>query len=143
MGDRRRHVRVAVVTGARTMARRWSVGAALILLAVGCVSTGGASAPDFDPTGVYDITMAAQGLVSEGEMSIRGTPGSYRGVLAAGGISAEIRSVDVGTGNMNVRGETTGGSIVIRLVRDGDFFSGNWLYGDRRGTFTAQRRPSG
>ena len=115
-------------------------GLVLALGAFGCAGTLGSEAPSFDPTGIYDVTMATQGMVSEGTMTIRGIPGDYRGTLAAGGVSADIKSVAVGEGNMSVSAETGGGVLILRILKDGPMFSGNWVLGERRGTFAAEKR---
>ena len=114
---------------------------AAMLLAAACASTPSSAGSTWDPTGIYDVTMASEGMVGEGTMTIRGIPGAYRGTLAAGGVSAEIRRVEVGDGDVNIRAETTGGMLLIlRLLRDGSYLTGNWVLGERRGTFVAQRR---
>ncbi|MGI9626221.1 MAG: hypothetical protein ACR2QM_05240 [Longimicrobiales bacterium] len=122
-------------------AARGGLFAGLCIAAWGCASTPNGGESTFDPTGIYDVTMATQGLVSEGTMTIRGVPGDYRGTLDAGGVSAEIHSVEVGEDNLNVQAQTTRGVLILRLARDGGFLSGNWVLADRRGTFSAELRP--
>jgi hypothetical protein len=99
------------------------------------------------PTGIYDVTMASQGMVSEGTMTIRGIPGDYRGTLSIPGVSAEIGDIDVGAEDLQLRARTERGTLILRLLRDGNFLSGNWILGEQRGTFAAERRqesdPSG
>ena len=119
--------------------RRSPLVLAVALLA-SCATAPGGESPSFDPTGIYDVTMASQGLVSEGTMTLRGVPGNYRGNLSAGGMSAEIGRVEIGEDNMSLRAETDGGTLILRLLKDGTFLSGNWVLGDRRGTFTAEKR---
>ncbi|NNF26077.1 MAG: hypothetical protein HKN73_02490 [Gemmatimonadetes bacterium] len=94
------------------------------------------------PTGIYDVTMASQGMVSEGTMTIRGVPGDYRGTLSIPGVSAEIGEVDVEGGDLQLRARTERGMLILRLLRDGDFLSGNWILGEQRGTFAAERRQA-
>ncbi len=74
-------------------------------------------------------------------MEIRGHPGHYRGILVAGGISARIDGVDTGEDHVRIGARTDHGSLILRLARDGDFLSGNWILGARRGTFTAEKHP--
>lgn len=94
------------------------------------------------PTGIYDVTMASQGMVSEGTMTIRGVPGDYRGTLSIPGVSAEIGEVDVGGGDLQLRARTERGMLILRLLRDGEFLNGNWILGEQRGTFAAERRQA-
>jgi len=94
----------------------------------------------FDPAGTYDVTMASQGMVSEGAMTIYGVPGRYRGSLSIGGMSAEMRRVELDDNTLTFEAKSDQGNLVVRLVRDGSFFSGNWVMGARRGTFTAEVR---
>ena len=110
--------------------------------ALGCAATLGSGTPSFDPTGIYDVTMATQGMVSEGTMTIRGLPGDYRGTLDAGGVAARIQSVAVGEDNMSVSAETSAGALILRILKDGNLFTGNWVLGERRGTFAAEKRTA-
>ena len=119
---------------------RWCLAVVAAALGSACATTSGGEAPSFDPTGIYDVTMASQGLVSEGTMTVRGVPGRYRGTLSAGGMSAEVHRVEVGEDNMSLWAETDGGTLILRLLKDGSFLSGNWVLGERRGTFTAEKR---
>lgn len=94
------------------------------------------------PTGIYDVTMASQGMVSEGTMTIRGVPGDYRGTLSIPGVSTEIGDVEVTADDLQLRARTQRGMLILRLLRDGDFLSGNWILGEQRGTFAAARRQA-
>ncbi|MDH3224750.1 MAG: hypothetical protein OEO23_13610, partial [Gemmatimonadota bacterium] len=95
-----------------------------------------------DPTGIYDVTLASQGMVSEGTMTLRGVPGDYRGTLSVSGFSAEIGEVEVGEADMQIRARTDRGMLILRLLRDGSFLSGNWILGEGRGTVTAEKRQA-
>lgn len=106
-----------------------------------------ATAPDsatdettrLEPLGQYEVTLSSESLVSEGTMSIRGGPGTYRGALVAGGMSAVITGVEVGMNQMHVRATVGVGTLILRLSGDGHFLAGNWVMGTRRGTVTATR----
>lgn len=115
---------------------------AAVVLAAACASASGTAGSSWDPTGIYDVTLASEGMVGEGTMTVRGIPGAYRGTLSAGGVSAEIRRVEVGNGDVNIRAETAAGMLILRLLRDGSYLTGNWVLGERRGTVVAQRRES-
>ena len=73
-------------------------------------------------------------------MEIIGKPGFYSGRLSVGGFVGAVRSVETGLGHMLVEVEAPGGVVVLRLATDGQFFSGNWVMGEQRGTATADRR---
>ncbi len=73
-------------------------------------------------------------------MEITGKPGFYSGRLSVGGFVGAVRSVETGLGHMLVEVEAPGGVVVLRLATDGQFFSGNWVMGEQRGTATADRR---
>ena len=91
--------------------------------------------------GAYDVTMSSGSQVSEGAMVIHGAPDRYRGTLEVGGMSAVIEGVDAGADHMSVRATMPSGTLVLRLVGDGAFLSGNWVLGPQRGTVTAEKRP--
>lgn len=125
---------------------RFLIGGGLALaLAMGtllsaCQTTAGAGgAGVIKPAGLYSVTMASAGLVSEGTMRIHGAEGNYRGTLSIGGMSATVRRVEVGEGTFEAELQTPSGTLVLRLVGDESFLTGNWLLGGRRGTFTAER----
>lgn len=81
-------------------------------------------------------------MVSEGTLEITGKPGFYSGRLSVGGFVGAVRSVETGLGHMLVEVEAPGGVVVLRLATDGQFFSGNWVMGEQRGTATADKhRP--
>ncbi len=78
-------------------------------------------------------------------MHIRGEPGRYAGIIAIGGVSARIVNVEVGEDHMTVQASTTssaggGRALILRLARDEDFFSGNWILGVQRGAIVGTRR---
>lgn len=127
----------------------WAPALAICLLASCATSSNraGAQGPadgtgSHDPTGIYDVTLASQGMVSEGTMTLRGVPGDYRGTLSVSGFSAEIGDVEVGGMDLEIRAPTDRGMLILRLLRDGSFFSGNWILGEQRGTVTAEKRQA-
>ena len=85
--------------------------------------------------------MSSETMVSDGAMEIRGKPGSYTGTIDVGAAAARILSLDVGEGYMTVRAELRRQTLILRLARDGDFLSGNWVLGAQRGTIVANKRP--
>lgn len=93
-----------------------------------------------DPVGVYEVVLSSGVVVTSGTMEIRGEEGSYTGLLSAGAMAAALRSVEVGPGHMQIEADTGQGIVILRLAADGRFLSGNWVMGERRGTFTAEKR---
>lgn len=85
--------------------------------------------------------MSSETMVSEGTMEIRGEPGSYTGTIAVGTVGARIVSVEAGADHMTVHAATSERTLILRLARDGDFFSGNWVLGRQRGTIIGNKRP--
>ena len=75
-------------------------------------------------------------------MDIRGEPGSYTGMIALGSAAARILSLEVGEDHMNVRADMRQQTLILRLARDGDYLSGNWVLGGQRGTIVANKRPN-
>ena len=125
----------------RRLARTALLGA-VILLASGCLLPMSSNiGPEDDPRGTYEVTMASAGMVSEGTMTIHGSPGAYRGTLALPSGPTPLEKVRVGTGRLDIEAELPSGRLIVRLVRDGTHLSGNWVLGSRRGTFTANRQP--
>ena len=96
--------------------------------------------PALNPVGGYDLTMSSESQVSEASMSISGRPGVYTGRVVVGGTVAPIRFVEVGPGQLNVRAAMPSGTLILRLTRDAEYLSGNWVLGSRRGTVTATKR---
>ena len=80
-------------------------------------------------------------MVSEGWMEVRGEPGRYTGMINVGGVAARILTLEIGEDHMAVRASTRQRTLILRLARDGDFLSGNWVLGAQRGTIIANRRP--
>lgn len=74
-------------------------------------------------------------------MDIRGEPGSYTGMIDVGGATARILSLEVGEDHMTVRADLRQQALILRLARDGDYLSGNWVLGTQRGTIVANKRP--
>ncbi len=111
-------------------------------LALGCATPAGQDVQGLvmDPVGVYDLTMSSESQVSEASMLIRGQPGAYTGRVAVGATVAQIRFVEVGPGQLNVRAAMPSGTLILRLTRDADYLAGNWVLGSRRGTVTATKR---
>ncbi len=119
--------------------------------ATGCATSPPATAPApgndsepppsqaFDPVGRYSLTMSSETMVSEGSMEIRGEPGRHSGVIDIGSAPARILSVEVGDDHMNVRADMRRQTLILRLARDGDFLSGNWVLGVQRGTAVARK----
>ena len=81
-------------------------------------------------------------MVSEGTMTLRGVRDDYRGTLSVSGFSAEISEVEVGDVDLEIRARTDRGTLILRLLRDGGFLSGNWILGEQRGTVTAEKRQA-
>ena len=95
----------------------------------------------FDPVGRYELTMSSETMVSEGTMEIRGEPGRYTGMIAVGSVGARIVGVEAAADHMIVRATTSERTLILRLARDEDFFSGNWILGGQRGTIVGRKRP--
>ena len=106
-------------------------------------STGAGAEPAnvFDPVGWYDVTMSSERMVSEGTMDVRGEPGDYTGMIAVGSVSARIVNVEPGEDHMTVHATARQANLILRLVWDGEFLSGNWILGAQRGTFAGRKRP--
>ncbi len=104
-----------------------------------------AAAPvaDFDPAGRYAVTMSSATMVSEGEMEITLLRDGHGGTLSVGATHAIIVAVEAGVGHMTVQAQTERGRLILRLARDGDAFSGNWILGSQRGTVFARRVNGG
>ena len=93
-----------------------------------------------DPTGIYDLTMSSETMVSEGTMEIYGEPGGYLGRVSVGGVSGRILLVEPGEGGLTVQVDVEGGRLVFRLAGEASYLSGNWVMGGRRGSVVAERR---
>lgn len=74
-------------------------------------------------------------------MEIRGEPDGYAGMIDVGGAAGRILSLEVGEDHMTVRADVRQRTLILRLARDGDFMSGNWVLGRQRGTIVANKRP--
>ena len=129
--------------------RAGPVAAALcvVLVAPGCATPGSAgdiaspTAAGFDPVGRYDLTMSSATMVSEGSMEIRGEPGGYTGLINITGVAARVTSLEAGEDHMTVHATARQTNLILRLVWDGEFLSGNWILGAQRGTFLGRKRP--
>lgn len=75
-------------------------------------------------------------------MEITGRPGFYSGRLSVGRFVGVVRSVETGPGHMLVEADAGSRIVVLRLATDGEFFSGNWMMGEQRGTAIADKRRS-
>ena len=118
-------------------------GAAAACASVPPSASSSEPATDFDPAGRYAVTMSSATMVSEGEMEISLLSGGHGGTLAVGGTQGMIVVVMAVAGQMTVEAVVQGGRLILRLARDGDYFSGNWILGSQRGTVVAQRLPEG
>ncbi len=67
--------------------------------------------------------------------------GGHGGTLAVGGTRAIIVAVEADADQMTVEAVAEGGRLILRLARDGETFSGNWVLGSQRGTVAARRLP--
>lgn len=118
----------------------------VVLVAAGCATPGPSgdaaspTAPGFDPVGRYDLTMSSATMVSEGSMEIRGEPGGYTGMINITGVAARVTNLEAGEDHMTVHAITGEHPLILRLARDGDFLSGNWILGPQRGTIIANKR---
>ncbi len=74
-------------------------------------------------------------------MEIRGEPGRYTGMIAIGSVQVRVVSIEAGADHLTVRAATNERTLILRLARDGDFFSGNWVLGGQRGTIVGNKRP--
>lgn len=125
----------------------WLTALLAIGLAGGCAGSGPPGPENgptpagvFNPVGWYDVTMSSERMVSEGTMDIRGEPGNYTGMMAVGSVAARIVNVDAGQDHMTVHATTRQTNLILRLVWDGEFLSGNWILGAQRGTFVGRKR---
>ncbi len=75
-------------------------------------------------------------------MEILEDAGGYRGELTMGATEAPVEAVETGAGHMQVRVRMATGTLILRLAGDGDFMSGNWVLGARRGAVVATRTSS-
>ena len=73
-------------------------------------------------------------------MVIRGEPGRYTGMINIGSVAARILSLEAGQDHMAVRATTSQQTLILRLARDEEFFSGNWILGGQRGTIVGNKR---
>lgn len=122
---------------------RASTGVLSVAFLAACASTGGqvASEPaDVDPVGSYTLTTVIQGTPVDGQMRIRGEPGSYTGA-AYTAMTGELTfsSVSVDGNQIYLTAETPDGTVDIQIMLDGDTFTGTWTLGADGGAVSGRR----
>lgn len=119
------------------------VPALAALFLAGCASTGTPepeAPPVMDLAGSYTFTTTAQGMVVSGQMRITGAPGAYQG-SAYSDVTGEIplRNITVDGNVATVIGDTPDGPVEIRMVFDGDTFTGSWAMAGDGGAIQGRR----
>lgn len=117
-------------------------GLAVLFLA-GCAST---ATPEpeapaaMDLAGSYTFSTTVQGMGVTGQMRITGAPGAYQGA-AYSDVTGEIplRDITVEGNVATVIGDTPDGPVEIRMVFDGDTFTGSWAMAGDGGAIQGRR----
>lgn len=122
---------------------RVSTGVLSAVFLAACASTGGqaASGPvDIDPVGSFTLNTVIQGTPVDGQMRIRGEPGSYTGA-AYTNMTGELTfsSVSVDGNQVFLTAETPDGPVDIQIIFDGDTFTGTWSLGADGGAVSGRR----
>lgn len=117
--------------------------AVVAMLVAGCASSPEvepAPAAALDPVGTYSLSTTIQGMAVDGQMRITGTPGSYDG-SAYTDTTGEIpfTRVTVDGNRVSITADSPEGPLEIRLVFDGDAFTGSWEMGTDGGSIRGQR----
>jgi hypothetical protein len=122
---------------------------ALALLLAGCASAPPpppapepAAAAAFDPTGVFDFRTQFGGQPATGEIRITRQPtGELGGSLSTYEMGrVPFRTVTVEGNRVTATTSTPEGQAVLRLVLEGETFTGDWSYAGYSGAMTGQRR---
>ena len=122
----------------RTILAAVSVG-----LLAACASAGSQAdegPTDVDPVGSYTLTTNIQGTPVNGQMRIRGEPGSYTGAVYTD-FTGEltISSITVQGDVVFLTANTPDGPADIRITFDGDTFTGSWTLGAEGGSIQGRR----
>lgn len=126
--------------------KRMLVPALAALVLAGCASTRApetTAAPEatvMDLAGSYTFSTTVQGSAVSGQMRITGQPGAYRGA-AYSDVTGEIplSRITVDGNVATVIGDTPDGPVEIRMVFDGDTFTGSWALGADGGSLHGRR----
>jgi hypothetical protein len=116
----------------------------LVVLLLAVASVGCASAepePAAPPlAGVYSFSTTVQGMPVDGQMRITGEPGDYGGSLYSQ-FTGELpfTSVTRSGDQVTLLANTPDGPVEIRLVFEGDTFTGDWAMGPEGGTIQGRR----
>ena len=95
-----------------------------------------------DPAGVYEFSTIVDGQTVTGTLTITGAPGAYTGKIVTNmfpeipvtGAKVEEKTV-IATGSM------PDGELTIRMVMDGNQFTGRWELGGETGEFNGKKLP--
>lgn len=129
------------------MRKQLLVPALAALVVAGCATAGTPEpAPDseapavMDLAGSYTFTTTVQGMGVNGQMRITGAPGAYSG-SAYSDVTGEIplRSIAVEGNVATLIGDTPDGPVEIRMVFDGDTFTGGWSLAGDGGSIQGRR----
>ena len=104
---------------------------ALALVAVAACAT--LRPGETDPVGRYEFT-STEGEPMAGTITITGEPGDYTVVMAAGGLTRDVRFEHVAARGRHMTATThtpSGSLVVLDLAFDGDRFTGEWAIGRR------------
>lgn len=101
--------------------------------------------PPFSPAGAWAAMADAQGQQVPVSIRISGAEGSWGGVIEAdpsvGLPPAPITSLTIDGTTVTLRGDTMGQLLTMRLVFEGDRFSGSWSLADLGGAISGGRAP--
>ena len=117
------------------------------LLVAGCAASPGPepAAPSaaqlaLDPVGTYNFTTTVQGMSVTGQAVIGGTRGSWTGSLYSDATGElPIRSVSVSGNQITMLADSPDGTVQIRMLMDGETFTGDWSLGAEGGTLRGRR----
>ena len=97
-------------------------------------------APRLDPVGSYTFSTTVQGMGVDGRMRINGSPGSWSGSFYTD-VTGELplSSVEVDGQRLNLTANTPDGTVYVRMVFNGDAFTGDWTLGAEGGSLRGRR----
>lgn len=112
----------------------------LVLLAACASAPADMGPPPLDPVGTYTLTVMIQGSAVNGQMRIRGEPGSYTGAVYTD-FTGElpINSVSVDGNRMFISAGTPDGPVDVEITFDGDTFTGTWVLGADGGALQGRK----
>lgn len=95
---------------------------------------------EVDPVGTYTFSTTVQGMAVDGQMRIGGSRGSWGGSIYSD-VTGEmpISRVTVDGQQVVVLADTPDGPVRIRMMFNGESFSGDWVLGADGGTLRGRR----